>query len=65
MFVGPDDMDRHLGGQPGGEAGDSDEDEARDTYMQVGIHDDKHCMDHHGLTLICHRVTYLDYTTEC
>ena len=42
MFVGPDDMDRHLGGQPGGEIGDSDEEEARDTYMQVGIHDDKH-----------------------
>ena len=42
MFVGPDDMDRHLGGQPGAEAVDSDEDEARDTYMQVGIRGNKH-----------------------
>ena len=65
MFVGPDDMDRHLGGQPGAEAGDSDEDEARDTYLQVGIRGDKHCVAHQSSSLFCQSVTYLVYTTEC
>ena len=36
-------MDRHLGGQPGGEIGDSDEEEARDTYIQVGVRGNKQC----------------------